>query len=59
MTRKQQIEFAIESWMATKDKRRKKCVLLWSEEIQDIADRIIKEIGDSSKTNKTKEQDNG
>lgn len=45
MTKKQQIEFAIEKWMATKDKRKKKLALLWSEEIPDLADMILIEMG--------------
>ena len=44
MTIKQQIEFAIGEWMKTKDTRKKALVLLWSEDIPEIADRILVEI---------------
>ena len=44
MTIKQQIEFAIGEWMKTKDTRKKALVLLWSEDIPEITDRILVEI---------------
>ncbi len=44
MTLKQHIEFAIEEWMKTKDPRRKKLILFWSEEIPELTDRILKEV---------------
>jgi len=44
MTIKQQIEFAIGEWMKTKDTRKKALVLLWSEDIPEIANRILVEI---------------
>ena len=44
MTIKQKIEFAIEEWMKTKDHRKKKLVLLWTEDVPELADEILKEI---------------
>lgn len=44
MTIKQKVEFAIEEWMKTKDKRKKKLVLMWNEDIPELADIILKEI---------------
>ena len=48
MTKKQHIEFAIEEWMKTKDKRKHKLVLLWTEDIPELADKILAELGSES-----------